>query len=87
MANLLGQDILGENEAFITTDRKKIYYELLDIEEYEQSFEQRKIVFQMIGMILILRRHTNSALRLTPNFKCHCSPPQDPLETGRPHMG
>lgn len=40
MANLLGQDILGEAEAFITTDRKMFYYDLLDTEEYEQSFER-----------------------------------------------
>lgn len=34
-ANLLSQDILGEAEAFITTDHKKFYFDLLDTEEYE----------------------------------------------------
>jgi hypothetical protein len=39
MTNILGQDILQEAEAFITTDHKMFYYDLLDTEEYEQSFE------------------------------------------------
>jgi hypothetical protein len=43
--NLLGQDILGEAEAFITTDHKMFYHDFLDTEEYGQSFKQRKIVF------------------------------------------
>lgn len=45
MANLLGQDILGEAEAFITTDHKRFYYDPLDDEEYQQSFEQGKKIF------------------------------------------
>lgn len=38
-ANLLGQDILREAEAYITTDHKAFHQDLLDTEEYEQQFE------------------------------------------------
>lgn len=37
-ANLLGQDILGEAEVYITTDHKAVYDDLLEQEEYEQQF-------------------------------------------------
>lgn len=39
-ANLLGQAILGEAEAYITTDHKGFYEGILEQEEYEQQFKQ-----------------------------------------------
>lgn len=39
--NILGQDILRETDAYITTDHKAFYQDLLDTEEYEQQFEVR----------------------------------------------
>lgn len=37
-ANLLGQDILGEAEAYITTDHKALYQDILEEEECQQQF-------------------------------------------------
>lgn len=39
-ANLLGQDILGATEAFITTDHKAFFDDVLDEEEYQQQFQE-----------------------------------------------
>lgn len=38
-ANLLGQDVLGEAEAYISTDRKALYADLPDEEGYQQQFQ------------------------------------------------
>ena len=41
--NLLGQDILGQTDVYITTDYKGSYDDLLDEEEYQQHFKHSPI--------------------------------------------
>lgn len=42
-ANLLGQDILGEVEAYVTTDHKAFYEDLLEEQEFQQQFEEGRV--------------------------------------------
>ena len=42
-ANLLGQDILGQADVYITTDYKGLYDDLLDEEKYQQHYKHSPI--------------------------------------------